>query len=449
MNILLINPIARARSKPNVFPTGLGYIASVCREEGHNVQVLDFNGNRVSLTYTFCKNKALNPDVIGITGIVTQYKEVKELAKQCKEFYPKAPIICGGTIASSISELLLKKTEVDVCVRGEGEETIKRILEIGVGLPLSGTSTKTGTIVHWNDRKPIQDLLRIPRPAYDLFPMETYITNPIGPYNPNKWKDGNNTNNFPRSMNMIATRGCLFSCQYCYHNFMGQGYRMRPVHDVIDEMESLKDQYDIEYIHFVDDAFAINKKWLSDFCEQVYNTDIAWSCTGRANLISDDLCCQMKKAGCIGIWLGLESGSDEMLRAMNKQATTQDYRRAIPILRKYFGYEDYTFIIGTPGETTRTVMESIEFCKGMHITPTALFYMTPYPGTSLFEMLRKKDVNFKARVDNIDGVFGFERWIESLGEQGETIAWDCCGVGKPKLKEWHEMFCKETGVWNT
>uniref|UniRef100_A0A6M3IUK7 Putative vitamin B12-binding domain containing protein n=1 Tax=viral metagenome TaxID=1070528 RepID=A0A6M3IUK7_9ZZZZ len=438
MKILLINPIARAWAQPNVVPLGLGYIASVLRNKGHEINVLDWNAHRWEENEFVARLRLQEyPDIVGLTGIITQYGEVKRIANWCDRLWVETAIICGGTLASTVPELLLRKTKVNYCVLGEGEQAIQNFID----MVSRGFLQKEIRIF---SESPIKDLSTIPWPAYDLFPMDIYLKNPIGPHNPNKWKDGKGE--APLTTNIIGSRGCPNSCIYCLHCFQDQGYRVRPYNDIILEMDFLQRTYGVNYIQFVDDAFACIKKHVLDFCCAFKGRDMTWSCAGRANLVDEEMVKAMADAGCIGLWYGLESGSQKMLDGMNKKITIKQYEKAIELNRKYFQYEDYTFIIGSPGETDETIQESIVFCKRMDIIPTAAFFMTPYPGTPLFKMLMMEDPEFRKMALDIDK---FEDWILTLNEQGEKMAWNCSmGVSDGKVYEWHQRFMEETDAMN-
>jgi len=443
LKVLLINPEIRTWALPNVFPSGLGYIAAVLVKEGHEVEVLDLNANRMTdleLAEYLCTIPG--PDLVGVTGIITQYNEVKKIANACKKMLgPRVPIVCGGPLATSISDLILINTDVDVVVLGEGEKAIFDIIEkieaISEGIPLKCRSR--------DDL--IQNLDIIPWPEYDLFPMDVYLDNPIGYYNTRKWKDGKVSSDEPciNTMNIVGSRGCPFSCIFCYHNYMGDGHRRRGVYDVVDEMYYLYWRYNASYIHFVDDAFCCNRSAMFNFCKAIGEVPIEWSCAGRPGIMDEILASKMHNAGCLGICYGLESGSQKILNRLNKGVTIKQYERAIELSKHFFSYEDYSFIIGSPGETDETINESIKFCEDNGIVPNAVFYMTPYPGTPLFDELLKTDPEF---IDMVNTPELFEGWIATLGEQGLNIAWDCCGAGHEKLQEWRQKFIEETVIWN-
>lgn len=438
LKILLINPVARAWAKPNCIPLGLGYIASVLRYANHEVDLLDLNAYRDDKDSVFPQEKY---DIIGLTGIVTQYKEVKRIASRCKSLYPEIPIVCGGSLATSIPGLLLSKTGVDSCIIGEGEEVIFDLLN---------DLFNTGNIaaMYYSDSVLIKNISSIPWPAYDLFSMETYINNPIAADNLKKWEDGGWITSPRRSLNIIGSRGCIAKCIYCFHCYMGQGWRARSTGDILGEMGMLKDKYKIDYVHFVDDAFACSKNKIMDFCngKMLSNlSSVKWSCAGRANIVDEEMISTMAESGCEGICYGLESGSQKILDIMHKKITVGQYEKAIALNKKYFTYQDYTFIVGTPGETDKTIDESIEFCKRNEIAPSAVFYMTPYPGTQLFKNLLDNDDNFFEIWKNKDL---FEEWILKLEEQGEQMIWNCSGAPDDKIYEWHSKFQEETGAWN-
>jgi len=374
---------------------------------------------------TLLKSYDYDYDVVGITGIITQYANVKRIAQVVRNDRPETVIMAGGPLASSVSNLLLNKTEVDICVEGEGERSVlfavnsnritKQIIE---SVPMS-----------------VEDLSYYV-PSYNLFPMNTYLNNPIAADNVNKWKDGNwiKDRKYRKSINMIGTRGCVHNCLFCYHNFLGQGYRMRLPSSIITEMYLVR-EYGVEYIHFTDDAFACNKKFIMKFCKMKELSNVGhikWSCAGRANIVDKEMVQAMKDSGCEGICYGLESGSQKMLNVMNKKVTIRQYGKAIELNKKYFDYEDYTFIVGTPGETDETIEETEKFIKQMDIKPSAVFYMTPYPGTPLFNNLATEGKVFPNDND------WMEKFVLSLGEQGEQMVMNLTDYSDEKVKEWHD-----------
>ncbi len=446
MKILLINPLIREWAKPNCLPLGLGYIASVLREAGHEVEVMDINvfrWNEVEIEERIIK---ADFDVAGIGAIITVYDRVKKLISIIKKHHSQKKIIIGGSVGTSIPHIILEKTGADIVCIGEGEITIKEIIKALLNHSdlsgIDGIWYKDGNgLIHKNkNRAPIKDLETIPFPAWDLFPMNIYIKNSVGAPNRNKWIDGSTKNNSVLSMNLSTTRGCPYKCIYCYHDFMGQIYRYRPIENIINEMKILYDKYKVRYFHFVDDQFVLKKKFVYDFCKAVkveFNNEVMWGCTGRGNLMTEDLIVSMVDAGCVLIGYGIESGSQRMLDIMKKGVTVDQAKEAIRLTKKHLGWADCSFMIGTPGETRETIKETINFCKELDLKPEVIFFMTPYPGTELYQMALEQGK-----------IIDEEEYILNLGEQGEKIRINFTDISDEELYRIQIDMINELDAWN-
>jgi len=182
LKILLINPPIREWSKPNCFPLGLGYLASVMQRE--DLDVLDINALRIPREAVKGFLQSDRYSVYGITGLITSYNYIKWLCKTIREAQPRAVIVLGGAIASAIPDILLETTEADICCMGEGETTFYKLcmaIKLGVpyvGIPGIAYRGQLGTVV--TPRSEPVRLHSLPLPAWDRFPMEVYLKNPIG-----------------------------------------------------------------------------------------------------------------------------------------------------------------------------------------------------------------------------------------------------------------------------
>lgn len=445
MKILLINPPIREWAKPNVLPLGLGYIASVLRNSGHEVEMMDINAYRWGHDVVENKIKNMEFDVVGIGAIVTVYKYVKWLIGVLKKYHPEKKIIIGGSVGTSIPHIILEKTEADIVCIGEGEVTVvdlidaiqnKRDLAQADGIWFKDENSK---MCINKGRQPIKDLDAIPLPAWDMLPMEIYLKNPVGAPNRNKWIDGNNED-VPLSMNLNGTRGCPYKCIYCYHDFMGSGYRHRSPQNIINEMRILYDQYGVRYFHFIDDEFCLKKSFMFDFCKELkgeFDKDVSWGCAGRVNLMTEDLVAAMADSGCVLIGYGIESGSQKMLDIIKKGVTVQQAKDAIQLTKKYLGWADCSFMVGAPGENRETIQETIEFCREVDLAPEVIFFTTPYPGTELYELALRQ-----GKIGNE------EEYILNLGEQGEKIRVNFSELSDEELWKAQEYLIKELKAWN-
>lgn len=445
MKILLINPPVREWAKPNCAPLGLGYVAAVLREEGHGVEVMDINAFRWNREEVEEKIKGAEFDLVGTGGIVTIYQYIKWLVSTLKKYHPKEKIIVGGSVATSVPRTLMERTATDLACIGEGEQTIKevvRALEKGKDLSqIDGIWFKDDkNEIHTNKpREPIKDLDSLPLPAYDLFPMDIYLRNPVGAPNIDKWQNGSPVNAEVLSINLSGTRGCPYKCIYCYHDFMGSGYRTRSPQNILGEMNMLYQRYGVKYFHFVDDEFVMKRKFVYEFCQNVREIGLGftWGCTGRVNLMTEDLIATMTNSGCTLLGYGIESGSQKMLDAMRKKVTVEQAKQAVRLTQKYLGWADCSFMIGIPGETMETIQETIDFCKELNLVPEVIFFATPYPGTELYEM---------AKAQNKIG--DEEEYILGLGEQGEQIMVNFTDFTNEELKATKEKMVIELDAWN-
>ncbi|ODS39899.1 MAG: hypothetical protein A7315_10195 [Candidatus Altiarchaeales archaeon WOR_SM1_79] len=447
MKVLLINPPIREWAKPNVFPLGLGYIASVLKERGCEIEVLDINAHRWNKQVVEEKIRISDFDIAGIGGLVTTYGYTKWLIGILKKYHSGRKIIIGGSVGTSIPHLILGKTQADIVCMGEGERTVAELLDtLEKGYDALETvdgiwfRAEDGKITRNKMRKPIKDLDKLPWPAWDVFPIEIYLKNPVGAPNRNKWIDGGADTNVPLSMNIFGSRGCPYKCTYCYHDFMGQGYRHRSPDNIVNEIRFLHDRYGVTYFHMIDDEFCLKKDFVFDFCKKLkkeFKHEITWGCAGRVNLVTERLIAAMADAGCVLIGYGVESGSQKMLDVMKKRVKVHQAKEAIRLTKRYLGWADCSFIVGTPGENWETIQETIDFCKNLDINPEVIFFMTPYPGTELYSMALEQG---KIKDE--------EEYVLNLGEQGEKIRVNFSELSDEELWKAQEYMINELNAWN-
>ena len=370
MKVLLINSPIRLDAKPSCIPYGLCTIASTLRNAGHDIEIYDINALRPSDEAILSDLKDKQWDIVGVSGLVTTYKFQSWLIPHLREINPAGVIVQGGGLATSNPELCT----ADCVIQGEGEYSM---LALCNGDYITGPYTI--------------DINSIPMPAWDLLPIGVYLENPI-------WGNaaGNSSGFLPgvkvtRSMNIITSRGCPYSCNFCFHLF-GQGnYRIRSPENVIAEIEILIDRYTVDFIGFVDDNTTASKTWIHRLCDLVIERKlpITWGCHSRASSITPKLADKLRAAGCVWCGMGLESAAQEILNAMNKKTCPQEASAAIYALRAAGIYPNTTFIFGYPGETPETVQKTIDFKRELGIECSS-FFATPYPGTVLYEQVKDR-----------------------------------------------------------
>lgn len=386
MKVLFINPIVRIKDDPRHIPHGLAVLAAVLRKAGYDIEILDINANRYTAEQVKDKLSNLDFDVVGIGCIVSVYRELKWIAEYLKTIRPEVPIIVGGSVGSSIPELVLEKTKVDVVCIGEGEETLQEYLQcLSTGRDYSdvkGLAFKRGGKICFTPSRPlIKDLDSLPIPAYDLLPIEIYVNNcAVG---------------FGRELDFVSSRGCPYDCVFCYQPF-GQTFRSHSADYVLNVIEYLKKSYDIDFLYFADDEFMGSNKRVYEFARKKMDNpitrDVRWSCCGRVNLVNLELYKLIKSAGCTFVGYGFESGSDFILKKIHKRITSAQQKEAVRVTKESGLRFGCSFMLGFPWETYDTARATVDLCIDAQIPLSALLFATPYPKTQLFEYCWNKGI---------------------------------------------------------
>lgn len=383
MNVLIINFSLRPESSKKLFPVGLGYIATAIKNAGYDFDIIDFNANREA-TLEFSKEY----DVVCIGTLVSGYKRTKEILKTVRQNNPKAKIIVGNSVATSIPYMLLQNTEADIAVMGEGDETIVELLRsIESKSPLNeilGIVYKDGEIIHRTLSRPaIKEISSIPNIDFDLFDIEGYIING----NVHESKELADIN--IRSIPINTARGCIANCTFCYHVFKEFKYRYRTPRSIIDEIKYLIPKYNINYVRFYDELTFFSKKHTESFVNEMLQSGIRvyWAVQCRANLFKKDdlyLAQKMKEAGCCGVFYSLESSDANILRAMNKHISVENFSEQTRVLQSA-GLPTWTSLVfGYPQETPETIMNTFQCCIESNIYPS-IGFLLPQPGSPMYK----------------------------------------------------------------
>jgi len=388
MSVLLINP-PRTIGKGNIWekidrslpPLGLACIASYLEKKGRKVSILDMQAEYVTQPELDVSLKRLNPGFVGITATTVEIESALRIADLCKESLPATKVILGGAHPSVMPEEVLLNPRVDFVVRGEGEHTLH---ELTGGAKLSGISglsyRQNGRIRHNPPRALINDLDKMPLPAYHLLPMDKYRPS-LGNYK-----------RLP-AMSMIATRGCPGRCTFCYTGISGKTTRTRTAESLLKEIKLLQRNYKIKEISFYDDTFTAFRENVKKFCEGIIREqlNITWSCMSRIDFVDAEVLRLMRQSGCHQIGYGLESASPEILRNIGKPTSVDLMEKNIELTKKSGIDVRAMFLLGSPGETEKTLKQTINFA--LKIKPAiALFNITtPFPGTAMYGWAKRKN----------------------------------------------------------
>ncbi len=385
MKVLFIQPPHHFDGKsrrPGFFPVGLGYLTARLFEEGHEVEVFDIWALQLSREEVARRIPRLDYDIAGITGLSTQYNYVKWLAENLKLHHDK-PLVAGGPLATFSPELLLEKSPIDFCVISEGEIIFPNLLK-NLGNPESVRGIvfrHNGEIVSTPPEDYIKDLdslgfaVRDPKIfATDIYLKEGYL-------------DGHPD---IKAINVMTNRGCPYSCDFCSKTY--RSVRSRSIEHIRQEIEMLKEEFGIGAIYFNDELLVLNRKRAYELCAALKPLNVLWMGQARVNTVDEDLMRCMKDAGCVAVGLGIESGSQRILDAMNKKTTVEQNIAALQAARRAGLEVIVQCIFGYPGENDETVAESIDFFRRADYLHQGFFVLTPIPGTPIYERCKAQGV---------------------------------------------------------
>lgn len=384
MRITLVYPSFGTEQHSLYFPFGLAYVASSLLNAGHSVTVVDMEGDRLSAFEAVRRTVDSSPRIVAFGGMVTRFRYVKELAGLIRSEMPDVFMTAGNSGATTVPGIYLKSCGLDCVVLGEGEVTAADLagaVEEGRNwrqVPGIAWLGDDGSLQKSSPREPVSDLDSLPWPAWDLFPIENYVSSM------------DHRQKKVRHLETLASRGCPFNCVYCYRIY-GRNVRRRSPEAIVAELAELVSRYDIRYTGFPDDLFTSDREFVMETCALMKKKlpGIKWSCLGRVNTVDREMLETMKDAGCDWISYGIESGCDRMLDRMKRGVTSQQCLDAIKLTESVGIHADGSFVIGMFGETRDSVKKTVEFCRKADITAPMLF-VTPYPGTAIFNMALDK-----------------------------------------------------------
>ncbi|MEM2703017.1 MAG: radical SAM protein [Candidatus Bathyarchaeia archaeon] len=362
-------------------PIGLAYLAAILEANDFDVKVIDCPPLNINYENLKREIKSFQPNAVGITSVTVTSTSAFKVARIVKETFPETLTILGGPHVTVLDEqILMDHPEVDIVVRGEGEQTMLelanliansnfKVLDSVAGI----TFRRSGRIIRTPDRPFIQNLDQLPRPAYKYFPLEKYkifgkLILPI-----------------------LASRGCPYRCAFCLAPKMaGKKVRARSPKSIVDELEWLRDACRADAISFHDETFTYYEARVLKICEEIKKRkiDLPWDCSTRVDCVSKKLLATMKSANCQLVSFGVESGSQKILEMMRKGTTVEQNEKAIKIAKEVGLSVTISIIIGYPGETEETLKQTLDFIRRTEPDDVHISIATPYPGTELYDLVK-------------------------------------------------------------
>jgi len=399
MKILIIglqNSGSRSGYMGLFMPLGVAYITAALKKYGFTkIDCVDLHienilrKNKVSSLKPLESFDYSSYDVIGFGGPFFKFSILKDLSHQIWKTNKSIFQVAGGNMATSISDIILKETNINCVCLFEGEETIVELLK-SIEKKENWKNVKgikylneNKDIVETKARAKIKYLDSIAYPDRGNWYFEiTKKYFPVG--SPGRY-----------CAVLIGSRGCPFSCTFCNPQ-SGRILRKRSPRNIVDEIIVLKNKWNIQYFRFFDEVFIGSKKAIKELCEIIIEEDlnIFWWCQTQIRLINEDLLAIMKKAGCIEISFGIESGSNIILAEMKKGITKEESKRIIELTDQSGIRPTINLLAGTPSETLETIKETKDFIISLNyidwVQIPAIHYIVPLPGTELFDIAVEK-----------------------------------------------------------
>ncbi len=379
-----IHPVPRKKTAVlGRYPSlGLASLAAYVREYGFpDVQVLDSASPAMSYEQFEARIRELRPDVCCITATTIDWPEVVALSRIIKKVGRDILVVVGGWQLYIYPKECLSFPSIDVGVIGDGEETLLELLQAFAAKRsfqgIAGTCIRVdGVAVSAPAREPIQDLEALPWPARDLFPTHLYravtIERPFA--------------------TMTTVRGCPYACKYCGQTGVRETYRARSSESVFAEVEFLIRQAGMKEIIFFDETFTVNRKRILAFCERILSTGLkfGWTVRTRVDLVDRELLQLMRRAGCKRLQMGIESGSNAVLKRMNRHLDLDQVREGFALAREVgFTTRGY-FMLGYLDEQPEETEETITTALGMDLDWASFSRTIGLPNTDLYLEMQKR-----------------------------------------------------------
>ena len=390
MKILFITPKIGSQAK---WLVGIAFLSAVLKKAGHKVELLEIEDKKeINQINSFVQS--YQPQIIGLSANSHQYPYAVEIAKTIKSKF-NIPIFLGG-VHSTIrpNEVIKEKSFNGICI-GEAEDSFLKLVElIEKKQDYSNISNfwfrKDNQVIKNNIAPLLIDLDKLPFPDYSIFKY---------------FKEASEKEITPR---FIFSRGCPFNCTYCCNHVFkkiyseqGQYLRFMSVDWAIRQIRDFKEKYSFNHFKIDDDTFSLNKDWVLEFCDRYSKEfDMSFECNVRIGAVDEETLGSLKKAGCNLIKVGLETGNQELRKEVLGRNISDDEVIKLFNLAKQVEIKTFSFnMIGIPGETQKTIQETIDLnakIKPDFMQVTAFY---PYPETLLGQKCIEQGLIIKDHID--------------------------------------------------
>jgi anaerobic magnesium-protoporphyrin IX monomethyl ester cyclase len=373
-----------------VVPIGIYYIGAVLKENQYDVEILNWHDIHKTPRKIEVTLREKKPDVIGFSIVHANRWGGIDISEIAKRILPETKVVFGGIGATFLWEHLLRHfKEIDFAVLGEGEYSFLNLIQClekgdNEGIKkIKGIAFRDGTrIVKTEKAEEIQDLDKLPMPS--------------------KYFD---------FQHLSSSRGCPANCTFCGSpQFWGRKVRFHSPEYFVEQLEQLY-RRGITFFYISDDTFTMKKDRVIEICKKINEKDlkITWFSISRVNFVDEEMLYWMRRAGCIQISYGVESGSEKIRNMLNKNIRTDDIKRAFALTTKYGILSRAYFIYGSPGESHETIQETIDLIHEIKPLSTIFYILDIFPGTALYEdFKRRTKLNDDVWLNRIEDTMYFE-----------------------------------------
>ncbi|MBU2472863.1 MAG: radical SAM protein [Patescibacteria group bacterium] len=374
--IISCNPEIIKKERGYDPPLGILYLAGYLeKNSNHQVSVIDAQVEKLSYSQLTQRIEESSPDVVGITAMTFTLIDVIKVIELVKKIDSRIKIILGGPHAHIYPKETLDIPGVDFVVLGEGEKPLLELLE-NIENPeelknMKNIAFKDGDQIIVSECQDYnQNLDELPFPAMHLTPYKKY------------WSilSGDKV-----ITTMFTSRGCPYRCTFCDRPNMGKLFRARSSKNVVDEIEE-RLKMGIEEIFIYDDTFTVNKQRVIDICDEIIkrNLKFSWDIRARVDTVNQEILEKLKQAGCARIHYGVESGTEKILKVLNKGIHLDQVKEVFSLTKK-IGISTFAyFIIGCPTETKEDILQTIKFAKKLDTDFVQITLLTPFPATKIY-----------------------------------------------------------------
>jgi radical SAM superfamily enzyme YgiQ (UPF0313 family) len=395
MKILLIYPYfleTRVRSAEDVsaVPIGLYYVGAALKEHRYDVEILNWyriNATPHKIAETI---KQKRPDVIGFSILHANRWGGIEIARIAKQIDSQVTIVFGGIGATFLwNHFLTHFSEVDYVVIGEGEATFLNLIRHLESDNRQGPEIINGIAFRKNGKA-----------------FRTAAAAAIS-----RLDDLSDPAQYFAYQHLSLTRGCVGNCNFCGSpRFWGRNVRFHSADYFVRQLNRLYQQ-GIHFFYFSDDTFTASKKRVIEICKRISakKMNITWNAICRVDYVDEEILYWMRKAGCIQISYGVESGSPKIRAFLQKKLTTGAIQNAFAMTQKYGIMARAYFIYGCPEESWQTIRETIALIDKIKPLSTIFYVLDIFPGTRLYEDFKRRlKVSDDIWLNRIEDIMYFE-----------------------------------------